>query len=202
MEVGGVDGAAPAVVEQGGVDDGGVGGEGHAAGEAVDEDSGDQGALGVLADLLFDEGGQDDGAGDVLCIFGCQAELGGLLAEAVDHGGEDLLGRGVAGEAVGVGEEIAFEGGGGGVLGVWKGAMSSVWRRSAARKASREPRPADCDCLGDVEDVVALGDGEGDGVDVAAGDAGVDLGGGGGVVEAVLAGLEGAAFAEAEQSKA
>ena len=40
-----------------------------------------------------------------------------VLAEAVDHGGEDLERGGVAGEAVGVGEEIAFEGFGVGVRG-------------------------------------------------------------------------------------
>ena len=71
--------------------------------------------------------------------------------------------------------------------------MSSVCWRSAARKASRLREAGGLDCLGDVEDVVALGDGEGAGVDVAADEAVVDLGHGDGVVEAVLAGLEGAA---------
>ena len=40
------------------------------------------------------------------------------LAEAMDHGGEDLERGGVAGEAVGVGEEVAFERCGGGCPGV------------------------------------------------------------------------------------
>ena len=74
LQVGGVDGAAPSVVEQGGVDDGGVGGERHGTGEAVDEDSGDERAFGVLADLFFDQRGHDDGAGMVLSV---EAELGG-----------------------------------------------------------------------------------------------------------------------------
>jgi hypothetical protein len=55
------------------------------------------------------------------------------------------------------------------------------------------------DGLGDVEDVVALGDGEGDGVDIAAQDAGVDLSGGRGVVEAVFAGEQLAALDGAEE---
>ena len=105
LEVGGVDGAAPAIVEQGGVDDGGVGGQGDALGEAVDEDACYQGALRVLANLFFNERGHDDGMGNVVV----EAELGGCLAEAAHHGGEDLERCGVAGELIGVGEEIAFE---------------------------------------------------------------------------------------------
>src|ERR1700761_8711545 len=54
LEVRGVDGAAPAVVEEGGVDHGWVGCEWHGFGEAVDEDSSYEGALGVLTDLFFD----------------------------------------------------------------------------------------------------------------------------------------------------
>ena len=41
--------------------------------------------------------------------------------EAADHGGEDLLGCGVTGEAVGVGEEVAFERGWGGGAGYGPG---------------------------------------------------------------------------------
>src|ERR1039457_360429 len=55
------------------------------------------------------------------------------------------------------------------------------------------------DCLGDIEDVVALGDSEGDGVDITANDAFVDLGGGRGVVEAVFAGKEPAALYGTEE---
>jgi hypothetical protein len=55
------------------------------------------------------------------------------------------------------------------------------------------------DGVGDVEDVVALGDGEGAGVDVAADDAGVDLGGWRGMVEAVLTGEELAALCDSEE---
>src|SRR5271168_3677827 len=58
------------------------------------------------------------------------------------------------------------------------------------------------DCGGDVEDVVALGDGEGLGIDVALDEAGVDLGHGDGVVETVLPSLEGAAFLQTEETEA
>ena len=77
--------------------------------------------------------------------------------------------------------------------------MRAVWLRSAARKTSRGPRPADCDGLGDVEDVVALGDGERDEVDVAAERCGRRPRWRGGVIEAVFAGDELAALDEAEE---
>lgn len=114
LQVRGVDGAAPAVVEQGGVNDGWVGGQGHGFSEAVDEDPGYEGPLGVLTYLFFNEGGQDDGLGHVGLA---DTELRALLAEAVNHRGEDLKRCGVAGEAVGVGKEVAFEGFGVGVRG-------------------------------------------------------------------------------------
>ena len=131
------------------------------------EDAGDQGALGVLADLLFDEGGEDDccGSAKLAIDAGAEAELGGDLAEALDHGGEDLGRRDVAGEAVGVGEEIAFERGGvGREVGDQRGLAAFGGEEGIAGA-----KAGGLDRLGDVEDVVALGDGEGDGVDVAAG---------------------------------
>jgi len=57
------------------------------------------------------------------------------------------------------------------------------------------------DCGGDIEDVVALGNGEGLGVNVALDEAGVDLGHGDWVVEAVLACFESAGFLQAEECK-
>jgi len=120
------------------------------------------------------------------------------LTEAADHGGEHLFGRGVAGEVVGVGEEIAFERGGvraigGDELGVLAlgGEEFFSWGEAGG-----------FDCLRDVEDVEAFGDGDGDGVDVALEQAGVDLGERGGVVEAVLAGLEGSGLVGAQQVEA
>ena len=55
------------------------------------------------------------------------------------------------------------------------------------------------DRVRDVEDVVALRDGEGFFIHVAANDPGVDLGSGGGVVEAVFAGVKLAALEGAEE---
>ena len=197
LEVGGVDGAAPAVVEQGGVDDGGVGGEGHGPGEAVGEDAGDEGAFGLLAYLFFDERGHGDGAGHGGVV---DAELGGGLAEAADHGGEDLEGRGVAGEAVGVGEEVAFERFG---VGAWGEEIGDEFDVLAlgGEEGFAFGEAGGFDCGGDVEDVEALGDGEGLGVDVAADEAVVDLGWWDRVVEAIFAGLEGAVAGEAEEGE-
>ena len=80
-----------------------------------------------------------------------------------------------------------------------RSAMRSVLAALGGEEVVALAEAGGLDRLGDVEDVVALGDGEGDGVDVAADEAGVDLGGGGGVVEAVLAGFELAAFDGAEE---
>src|SRR5260370_4519622 len=52
LEVRGVDGAAPAVVEQGRGDHGGIGGERYSLAKPVDEDSGYEGAVGGLAYLF------------------------------------------------------------------------------------------------------------------------------------------------------
>ena len=121
--------------------------------------------------------------------------LGGDLAEALDHGGGDVVRRGVAVEAVGVGEEVAFERRGVGAEVGDEGCLGALGGEEGIVRAEA----GGFDGLGDVEDVVALGDGDGEGIDIAAGDAGVDLGGGGGVVEAVLAGDEFAAFDGAEE---
>ncbi len=151
----------------------------------------------VLAYLFFDERGHDDGSGHAGAV---EAELSACLAEAVDHGGEDLERGGVAGEAVGVGEEIAFERAG---VGVW-------WQEAGeefgvlAFGGEEDVAAGEAGGFGgggDVEDVVALGDGEGLGVDVAAEEAVVDLAGRGGVIESVFAGLEGAVAAETEEGE-
>ena len=181
LQVRGVDGAAIEVVKERGIDDAGIGGERHVLREAVDKDSGNERAFGVLGDLFFDQGGEYDRSREV---GGGKVELGGGLAEALDHGGKDLGGRGVAGEAVGVREEVALERGrAGGEVGDEAGLGVGGGKQAAAGGET-----GGFDGLGDVEKVVALGDGEGDSVDVAANDAGVDLGCGRGAVEAVLAG--------------
>ena len=103
----------------------------------------------------------------------------------------------VAGEAVGVGEEIAFERGGvGREIGDEVGLAAFGGEEVVAGAEA-----GGLDRLGDVEDVVALGDGEGDGVDIAADHARIDFRGGGGVVEAVLAGDELAALDGTEESE-
>src|SRR3984957_5486662 len=108
----------------------------------------------------------------------------------------------MAGEAVGVGKEVALKGVRrcrsrlspfGDELGVLAG---------GGEKGLARAETGGLNCLGDVEDVVALGDGEGAGIDVAANDAVVDLGDGGGMVEAVLASLERAATKLTEQVEA
>ena len=155
-------------------------------GEAVFEDAGDQGALGVLADFLLDEGGEDDGVGEVRTRVrsGSHAKdspAGSLRPSWAATWRKRLTmaarisgGRGVAGEAVGVGEEIALERGGvGREVGDEAGLAAFGGEEGVAGAEA-----GGVDCRGDVEDVVALGDGERDEVDVAAGDAGVDLGGG------------------------
>ena len=186
LEVGGVDGAAPAVVQQSGVDHSRIGGQGHGPGEAVGEDTGYEGAFGLLADLLLDDRGHGHGWDDVGAV---EAELRGGLAEAVDHGGEHLERGGVAGEAVGVGEEVAFE-----RLGVGAGREEVGDEFGVLALGGEEGvafgEPGGFDGGGDVEDVEALGDGEGLGVDVAADEAVVDLGWRDWMVEAVLAGFE------------
>ena len=101
----------------------------------------------------------------------------------------------MAGEAVGVREEVTLE-----RRGVGREVGDKVG--AADRRFQKFVAPAQTgglDGLGDVEDVVALGDGEGDGVDIAAQDAGVDLSGGRGVVEAVFAGEQLAALDGAEE---
>src|SRR5450631_3905729 len=55
LEVGSVNGAAVAILEQSGIDDAGIGGERHVLGEAVFEDSGDEWALRTLANFFLDE---------------------------------------------------------------------------------------------------------------------------------------------------
>jgi hypothetical protein len=195
LEVGCENGAAVSAFEQRSVDDAGIGGERHALGEPVDEDTGDERAFGVLRDLLLDERSEGDGRGDVGDRVSCEAELGGDLAEAMNHCSEHLGGRGSAGEAVGVGEEVAFE---------RRGVRAEVGDERSLRafggeKGFARTEAGGLDGLGDIEDVIALGDGDGEGIDVAARDARVDLGGGRRVVEAVLAGDELAAFDGAEE---
>ncbi len=64
-------------------------------------------------------------------------------------------------------------------------------------------REAGCfDRSRDVEDVVALGNGKGLGVDVALDEASIDIGCGDRVVEAVFAGFEGSSAGETEKVKA
>src|SRR5665213_1958531 len=108
------------------------------------------------------------------------AELRGYRAEAADHGGEDLLRRDVVGEAVGVREEVAFERGGVGREVVDEGGVVAL----GGEKFIARGETGLVDGIGDVKDVDALGDGDGDGVDIASHDAGVDLGGGSGMVKA------------------
>lgn len=57
------------------------------------------------------------------------------------------------------------------------------------------------DAVGDVKAICALGDDEGEGEDVSAGDAGVDLGDGCGLVEAIFSGLEATALPDADEVK-
>src|ERR1017187_6041483 len=109
--------------------------------------------------------------------------------------GVGRLGGGVAGEAVGVREEVTLERRGiGREIGDKVGAAERRFQEFVA-----PAQTGGLDGLGDVEDVVALGDGERDGVDIAAQDAGVDLSSGRGVVEAVFAGEQPAAFDGAEE---
>ena len=63
------------------------------------------GARRILRDLFLDQRGEDDGAGNVVR----QRELRRGLAETVDHGGENLLWRGVATELVRIGKQVALE---------------------------------------------------------------------------------------------
>src|ERR1017187_3242964 len=101
----------------------------------------------------------------------------------------------MAGGAVGVGGKGAFQrggvgegiGGGGGLAAL--GSRECVAGAEAGRLYG----------LGDLEDVVALGDGERTGVDIAEDHSRIDFGGGRGVVEAVLAGDELAALDGAEE---
>ncbi len=196
MEVGGEDGSAKPAFEEGGVDDGGIGLEGHAGAEAVFEDAGDEGALVGLGDFFFDEGGEGNGTPEG--GTGREVEEGGLLAETTNHDAEDG-GRGaVLGEAVGVWEEEALEGGGmhggrnevGDEGGVAFFSGEDVWRGGEA---------GGFDSVGDVEDIEAFGNDDGVEKDVAADEAAVDFQGGGGVVEAVLSGTEAAMDEEAEE---
>ena len=154
MEVGGVDGTAPAVVQQGGIDHGGVGRKGHGSGEAIEEDAGHERTLGVLGDLLLDDGGHSDGGGHVGAV---EAELGADLSEAVDHGGKYLERGGVAGEAVGVGEEIAFERVGAGAGGEEVGDELGVLALGGEEGVTFG-EAGGLGCGGDVEDVIALGE--------------------------------------------
>jgi hypothetical protein len=101
----------------------------------------------------------------------------------------------VAGEVIGVGEEIAFEGP---CLGIVARDQFSVLA-GGGEEVGFGPEACGFDCCGDVEEIEAFRDGDSACVYVALEEAGVDLGERGGVVEAVLAGLEGAAFGGAEE---
>ena len=127
-----------------------------------------------------------------LCIVtftdAATAELRGRVPETVHHGGEHLVGRVVVRESVGVGEEVALERGGVGRKVGDQGGLGALGGEEGVAGAET------CllGCPRNVEDVVALRHGETHGIDVAAQDAGVDLGGRGGMVEEVFAGLQAA----------
>ncbi len=207
LKIGGVDGSAVSAGEECGVDDGGVSLEGHVFTEAVAKDAGDDWTFGGLGDLFFNKGGHgDDGlpvdAGGGL--FGGEIgrpggslwlELAGCALPAPDHGAEHRLRRGVRAEAIGVGKEEALEGAGAGADGLDQIGMDVF----GCEKGVAGAEAGLLDGLCDIEDVVSGRDDEGPSVDIAAGDAGVDLEHGGGVVEAVLAGAEATAFEEAKE---
>src|SRR6185437_5733941 len=123
--------------------------------------------------------------------------LRSYLAKARHHGGEDLFRGDVVGEAIGVREEIALERG--------RVGREVVDERGVGALGGEELIVRDeasfVDRIGDVEDVGALRDGECDGVDVAAGDAGVDVDRGGWTVKAVFAGEEVATLESAEDEE-
>lgn len=155
LQIGGIDCAPPMAIEQGGVDDRWVGGERHTLRETVDEDTSNKGAFGFLADFLFDERSHGNGPGNVLS----QAELNSGLPEAVNHRRKHLDRCGVAGEPIGIGEEKALEGvrrrsSGLGPFGDQFGVLSCGGKEGIAGAEA-----GGLDCLGDIEDVVALWDG-------------------------------------------
>ena len=168
VEVGAVDGAAITSLEQGGVDDGGVGFKRHLAGETVDKDAGDQGTLFLDAHFLFNEGGKGHDAGDICITVWVEAKLRGGLSEAPDHGRQHLGRRGMAGEAVGGRKEEPFKGGGvGGNVGDESGVLAGGSEEGVVRAQTGR-----FGGMGDVEEVVALGQGEGQGKGVAVTEAG------------------------------
>src|SRR6202041_2594859 len=121
--------------------------------------------------------------------------------KAAHHGGEDLERGGVTGELVGVGKKIAFEGGWGWTVGGPGGDEFGVLALGCEEGVAGA-EAGGLDCLSDVEDVEAFGDGEGAGVDVAVGDVVGGVGHGELGVEALLACLEAAPFGEAEEIEA
>ena len=182
-----------ALLQQRGVDGGGVAIQLHADAQAVFEDGGDARALlGQLAFLLH-QGRQGDGV--VHAGGGVQAAPG--FAELAGHHAAEPLGRGVAAEPVGVGEEVAFERG---RLGI-----EIADQRGIARRLQKFGRRENAQLLGrggDVEHVPAFGHHQLVVEDVAARDAAEHFDGAGGAVEAVFAGLQDAlAAGEAGQQK-
>ena len=106
-QVGLMNGPAITAFEQGGVHGGGVAVELHPNLQPVAEHRRDKGPVGRYRGLLFDERRQRDRLVDI----GGRAQALPFGAEALRENAAKLRGAGVAGEAVGVGEEIAFEGG-------------------------------------------------------------------------------------------
>ena len=182
LQVGLVDHPGVVAGQQGSVGHGGVGGEGHAAGQPVVIHAGHHRPLLGHAGFLF----HDRSHGHHLVDVGGQAQLGGVLAEVMDHGGGDVVQALGAGETVGVGEEVALEAGG---LGIEVGDQAGV----GVRDADEVVGAAQSGLLqhaGHFVEVVSLGHHHGVDQHVAAGDAVIDLDRVGGLVEAVFARLE------------
>src|ERR1019366_1114064 len=176
-----VDGAAVVSEQERGVDGGGIAIELHADAQAVLEDGGDERALlGQLA-FLFDQRSQGDHF--VYGPGGVDASPG--VAELAGHEAAEFVGGGVAGEAGGVGGEIPFERGGQGIEIVNQGGIGGGCQEIGGLE--------EAELFGggsDIEHVLAFGHHQLQIEDVAARDSAKDVHGGGGVVEAVFAGLQ------------
>ena len=121
----------------------------------------------------------------------------GLAAKAMHHDGDHVVHGLGAGETVGVGEQVAFQAGSLGIKIADQGDIAF----GGVEKILGRSQPGKLHHARNVVQVITLRNRNGVDVDVAAGEAVVNLLRGGGLIELVLAGLEGAAESVMQQQE-